>query len=476
MNLFKKFIAFAMGNGIVFILSLISTPIITRVIDANNMGKFSMFTTITSLIILTVQMGLDQAYVRYYYDEDEKIRGLLLLKSLSIPLLICIPIIGGIFLAYKPVSNFIVGEESLFIIVLVAIHLFITIASNFIMLEVRMRQKAKLYSTLCVIMKVTYLGSVGLLFYIFKDNYITLVLATIIGNAIMTIAALIKERDVWTHRSKNIKTKTSNKQLIKYGIPFIFSMAILWIFQSIDKVSIKAFCGYSEVGLYAGAMNIVSILNTVQGAFTTFWTPVAFEKYSTAPEDTDFFVKINEIVSIVMLLGAIFIIAFKDIIIYFLGPTYREAVFILPFLVFMPVMSCISETTVIGINFKKKTHQHIIIAVISAVTNLVGNLILVPLLGAKGAAISTGFAYVVFFLSRTIISKKYYNVNYSLGKLISCTAVVYVLAIYASFYRFNLIIFILFLVSAGVVLFGYRNTISYIVSSLKKRKSKINVK
>ena len=78
MNLFKKFIAFAMGNGIVFILSLISTPIITRVIDANNMGKFSMFTTITSLIILTVQMGLDQAYVRYYYDEDEEIRGLLL--------------------------------------------------------------------------------------------------------------------------------------------------------------------------------------------------------------------------------------------------------------------------------------------------------------------------------------------------------------------------------------------------------------
>ena len=71
-GLFKKFIEFAIGNGIVLILGFISSPIISRLITPEQLGKASMFTTFTSLIIVVVMMGIDQAYIRYYYDEDEE--------------------------------------------------------------------------------------------------------------------------------------------------------------------------------------------------------------------------------------------------------------------------------------------------------------------------------------------------------------------------------------------------------------------
>ena len=121
---------------------------------------------------------------------------------------------------------------------------------------------------------------------------------------------------------------------------------------------------------YSGAMTIIALLNTFQGAFTTFWTPVAYEKYNKNPEDTKFFSNINQIVSVAMLLLSVGLIATKDIIIGLLGKEYSGAQFIFPFLVFMPIMYTISETTVLGINFKKKTKYHGYIAVISAISNI----------------------------------------------------------------------------------------------------------
>ena len=158
-----------------------------------------------------------------------------------------------------------------------------------------------------------------------------------------------------------------------------------------------------------------------------------------------------------MLLIAIGLITFKDIIVLLLGSRYREAVFIFPYLVFMPIMYTISETTVIGVNFKKKTKYHINIATVSAVFNLIGNLILVPRLGARGAAISTGLAYIVFFACRTYYSNKFYKVNYSIGKFSICVGMVYILAAYSSFYKFNGVILILAIVSTMTVLIAYKN-------------------
>ena len=51
-KLFKKFIEFGIGNLIVLITGFISSPIITRLILPEEFGKFSMFNTLTSLLIM----------------------------------------------------------------------------------------------------------------------------------------------------------------------------------------------------------------------------------------------------------------------------------------------------------------------------------------------------------------------------------------------------------------------------------------
>lgn len=208
---------------------------------------------------------------------------------------------------------------------------------------------------------------------------------------------------------------------------------IYWLFTSFDKIALKEWSTFSEIGYYSAASKIVALLTVLQGSFTTFWTPVCYEHYEKFPEDNNLFTKMSKVITIAMFALSIISIAGKDLIVLLLGSSYREAANIMPFLVFMPIMYTISETTVIGINFAKKPKWHILISGTSCLINIIGNLILVPELGAKGAAISTAFSYILFFSMRTHISLKYYKVNYGLSKMYIMLAIIFVYALLATF-------------------------------------------
>ncbi|HHU66208.1 oligosaccharide flippase family protein [Streptococcus sp.] len=469
MNLVKKFLEYAFGNGIVVILSLLSSGIVTRLISPGEKGKADLFVTYTSLLVLVLTMGIDQAFIRYYNDEKEENRGGLLRRSVKLPIILSIVISVICIVFYKPLSNYMVKETSLLLILLFGLNIIVSIAGNFAIINIRMKQKAKTYSLASASNKLSYILLLFLIYSKFNDNYITVVMTTVMGNLVMLIFAVLVENKDWFKVKRGINLNTTVTDLRRYGTPFIFSMGLTWIFQSADRISLQHLSTEEQIGLYGGAMTIVQILNTVQGIFTTFWTPVAYEKYSTNPEDTKFFSKMNEIVSFAMLILASGLMVFKDVIVMFLGSEYREARYIFPFLVLMPIMYTISETTVLGINFKKQTKNHIYIAVASAGTNIIGNILLVPSLGARGAAISTGLAYVVFYVMRTYLGNKYYKIDTNNKKFFISVAAVYILAIFSSIYKFNTIILAVALGTFAVILLMYRSLLGEIFTSIKTK-------
>ena len=474
-GLVKKFFEFAIGNGIVIILGIVTTFIGTRLIQPLESGKTDTFISYSGLIVLLVTMGIDQAFIRYYNDEKEENRGSLLRKSLVYPVGLSILIILVCLLLYKTMSMILVKEENLFISVMFGINILISVINNFALINIRMKQQAKLYSLVSASNKIGYVAALLGFYGIFGDNYRTLIYTIVGANLIMLIFALIVGRKEWFGRGNKAQTQT--KTLRKYGMPFIFSMGLTWIFQSAAILSMNLLIKNSneaayQVGVYGGAMKIVAILNTIQGVFTTFWIPIAYERYAKAPEDTKFFSKISEIVSFFMLCFAAGLMLLKDVVINFLGRGYVDAKFIFPFLVMMPIMYTISETTFLGINFKKQTKKHITISGIAAAFNVIGNIILVPYLGARGAAISTGLAYIVFFAVRTYYGNKYYKIDIKYSRFIPSLLAVYGYAILSSIYSYNNIILVTGLLTFAILFISYRELISQIIkmaiSKIKK--------
>ena len=88
-------------------------------------------------------------------------------------------------------------------------------------------------------------------------------------------------------------------------------------------------------------------------------------------------------------------------------------------------MYTISEVTVMGIYFKEKTMNLIVVSVVSSIVNIALNWMLIPVWGAVGASIATGLAYAVFFWVRTVISRKIWF-RFPLGAYIFVTAVLIV--------------------------------------------------
>jgi O-antigen/teichoic acid export membrane protein len=63
-----------------------------------------------------------------------------------------------------------------------------------------------------------------------------------------------------------------------------------------------------------------------------------------------------------------------------------------------------------------------LIAVLTAGANAVLNLVLVPLLGALGAAFATGCSYLLFFALRTMVSQRLLPLDLRLGRLLAVLA------------------------------------------------------
>lgn len=480
-NFLKHF--FIIGGGTFFnlVLGVLTTPIITRLVDPIQYGQLSIFTMYSGIAVMVLCLGLDQALVRYYYEaKDLKRKKALLYNCIQFPIIVSL--LCSFFVIILSKTGIMKFEFNSFIMILLCLYTIIQIIYRFSLMIVRLEYKSKLYSLLNIILKFIYIGiAIPLLILIKNDSLLILVISTVISAFICMVISIFAQAEIWNFfDSEKLVCDVNRKELIKYAFPYIFSMGITTFFQAIDKISLNHFCSYYDVGVYSSAMSLVHIFSIVQTTFNTLWAPMAMEQYVKNKEDKKFFQLGNQIITVVMFFIGISLILVKDIFAILLGEKYREAAYILPFLIFNPIMFTISETTVNGLVFLKKSKLQVVVAVGACITNIIGNLILVPYLGCKGAAISTGISYIVFFSLRTILSNKYFYVDFKLIKFYLMTILISIYALYNTFITFNYLSIIVYIFCLIFLIVLYKDTvrfcIKYILGLLKKYKNRELVK
>ena len=198
-----------------------------------------------------------------------------------------------------------------------------------------------------------------------------------------------------------------------------------------------------------------------------FWTPIANEAFEKNPENTDFFVRINDMVVYLMFIVCSSIVILKDCIHLILGQEYYQAVYLLPFLIFIPLMSVISETTVQGINFKKSSKYHTYISIICATINIILNIVLVKIFSLQGAAIATAISYFIYFYLRTKISINLYPVKFNLNKFYISTIIFLIFIIYNSYRSINLGGILLYILFILLITKFYNREFEYILRKIR---------
>ncbi|MGH4120737.1 oligosaccharide flippase family protein [Clostridium sp.] len=397
----KNLVGFSVGPIVGAIIGFITVPITTYLVSPDDFGKAAMYTmgyTISSLFIF---LGLDQAFVREYNEQVNK--NNLFWNALFFPLLFSFILALIYIVFYKSISLLMFDSVEKYVIILLAISLPFAIIDRFNLLVLRMEEKAKIYSLVNILNKL--LGIIILIPYlIFIDkSFKGIIIAVFINLVIVCIIESYLVKHIWKLNFRFDKKLL--QKLFRFGLPLVPATIIGWVFISMDRIALRQWSTFNEIGIYSAAFKIVAVLSILQQAFCTSWVPTAL-RWHKEKVSNDKYVQVSETILTVMVVLFSTIILFKDLIIKLLSSNYSSAANSVPFLLMFPIMYTISETTTLGITFSRKTHYNIVISLIAALTNYTGNYFLVPRYGAVGASISTGISYIVFFWMRTLISRK----------------------------------------------------------------------
>lgn len=475
----SHFAVIGAGTFINLLLGLFTTPIITRLVDPDEYGQLSVFTMYSGIALMVLCAGLDQSLVRFYYDSDsENYRRGLLFRCIRLPLILTAVVSAAVItLAYTGAVKF---EFEPVIMVLLCVFTALQLVYRFSLLTVRLEYKSKLYSALNILHKLAYIVTVLPMIFLIRSHYLLLLVsATAAAELICVIVSIVSRRNIWNAAAlrKNDCTVPFSA-LVRYGAPYIITLGVTTLFQAIDKLSLNHFCSYSEVGVYSSAMSLVHIFGIIQTTFTALWMPMAVEHFTSSPDDKEFFRKGNRMITAAMMFCGISLILFKDLFAVLLGSKYREAAYILPFLIFDPIMYTVSETTVGGLVFMKRSELQVFTALGACIINIIGNIILVPMLGCRGAAISTGLSYIVFFTLRTVLANHCYPIDFGLPRFYLMTLILSGCAAYNTFVRFNLFSVAVALICYAALFFLYRDTIAecknYALSAVRNFLNKKN--
>lgn len=431
-GILKSFLDYFYGNFVVLLLGFVSVPLITRVLSTDEYGRTAMFTSAVSIIYIFAILGLDQSYIRYFYKDGVN-RKRLMRQCLKYPLILII-ILAGIYWIFSGYfNNFLFGRTSRDVTLLVMGYTIISVFERFLFLNIRMEQKGKLYSNLNILSKVLYIAFIILLVKIIGDDYRVVLYALTLPLGLVTLIIGIRYMFVNRHVGADSHELTS-KELLKYGIPFVPMLLMEWLLSSMDKWSIKIFNDFAQTGIYSSAMQIMTILLTFKITYVAFWAPIAMEKYENEPEEVckPFFADMFAKVQFLCVLAAFLLTIFRGIIVLILGPDYREAVRIIPYLSLMPVLSILFEMTGQGCKFVGKVRYFNYASLAAIICNLIGNTLLVPRLGGIGAALATAVTYIVYFLIGTYFSNRCYPIAYDLKRLLISLALYGAYATYAT--------------------------------------------
>lgn len=461
----KQFMVIGGGAMINMAIGFFTTPLITRLVEPTEYGQASLFGTYSNIVMMIFCLGLDQSLVRYFYKSDtENYKRTVLFRCWFYPVIaFCLCSIIGSWFVIR--AGYIHSNDELFIMILFISNVLVLLLNRFSTVILRLTQKAKLYSALNILHKLIYvIGAIGLVVVYRSHQFVLLAIATVLSSLITSVAGIVAERRLWNPFSGGSFEKIDISGMIKYGIPLLVANGIYMIFQAIDKICLSQFCSYHDVGVYSSAMSLMSMIAILRSTFNTIWAPASIAHYEKNPNDKSYYQKMNRYITVAMFAFGLTLILAKDLIAFLLGEKYRSAAMIMPFLLFQPIMYTVSETTVIGIYFKNKSSCQLIVSAVACIFNFIGNMILIPLVGPKGAAISTGLSYIVFFSLRTLFSNKLYYVDFGLKKFYLATGLTMLFALYNTFVPFGWITVVLYIAVVGIGIFLYKETMMELFS------------
>lgn len=398
----NKIIAFSVGPIGSAALSFITLPIIAWFYSANDIGRVAMLAVFSNFCVMLFSLGLDQAYIREYYETESKPA---LLKTTLLPGLALLVTGVVLFLATPNlISKTLFSADSFLLSLLVALCIVCAYISRFLSLILRMQEKGIAFSMSQLLPKAFFLSIISsYVFFSFGFDLTHLIIAHTLS---ITSITLIFAWNTRHELSQSISAKinpTKLKSMLHFGMPLIVGGVAFWGLTSMDKLFLRSLSTFEELGVYSLASSFAAVAVIFQSIFSTLWAPTVY-KWAAEGINTDKIDQATEHVLSAVILIFFMTGIFSWITSYIIPDEYKKVQYMLVACMAYPLFYTLSETTAIGIAITRKSGYSMLASFIAAFANLIGNYLIVPTHGAPGAAAVTATSFWIFLFVRTELS------------------------------------------------------------------------
>jgi O-antigen/teichoic acid export membrane protein len=387
---------FAAGFVLPRAMSLLTIPVYTRLLGPADFGRYEFLTSIFSLLYVVCLLGMDFALsVRFFgLDDAERRRDATAAVAVSgtasiVATLVLVAIAGALGPLILQSS-----EGALPFAITVAVLPF-NVLGGVLAMCLRLRFRGRAFFAAMVGGAVG--GAVsGVLLVIALRMGLVGALAGFALIHILTFGLLLANSRglfiaTWRDRDRAIL-------LARLGAPLVPAGASSWVFAVADRFFVSAFVGFTQLGLYAAAARLGTILVLIQFGFHATWGPAAL-RWGTAPDRDRRYAASLRVVAV----GGGALVALVSWLAYPLlwilaGPSYVAAVDAVWLLAASALYLALFYIVQIGASLAQRGDRVAWATIAAAVANTVANVALIPPFGYMGAAWATLIAYALAYL------------------------------------------------------------------------------
>ena len=209
------------------------------------------------------------------------------------------------------------------------------------------------------------------------------------------------------HFNTHIKVSDMAREVLRYCIPLLPGSLCWWLTGSSDRWFIMHYLGLDVNGVYAVAIRFTAILQTLATIFYQAWQETALLQYNSPDRDRFFSKMLNGYIYILAIVALGYNFMLKINYGWLVAKEYQASVAYLYPLAVSAVIFAVAAFFDMGYQCAKDTARTLPAIMLSAVVNVVLNIVLTPLWGVWGVIATIVVTYTILVIYRWHDMKRY---------------------------------------------------------------------
>jgi O-antigen/teichoic acid export membrane protein len=394
------------------VIAVALLPLYTRYLTPADYGAAEvMFAAVVSASIV-VRLGLIEALLRFYYQDDEDPRQVLsstfagLFWFATIGALVALPFATQI-------SEALLDRPAAGLVRISIGGLWVLTMFEFMLTTFRLEERARAYFVTTILNVLITIGVTVVLVVGAGDGARGLLIGSYATGAAFVLGLIVAQRRRLSLRFD----RGLLRRLLRFGLPTMPAEASLYLLNFADRIIIVRSAGLAEAGLYSLAVKFAQAINVIVRGFQLAWPPLAY-----SIRDDDEARGVYATVVTLFVSGCAFAVTgmwlFSRWIVRALAaPEFFGSYKAIGLLSTAVTLYALYLVLVVILGRTGRTEFNFPATLAALVANIALNLLLVPPLGIVGAALALVASYVVVLVLMYGFTQRLFPVPYEWGRL-----------------------------------------------------------